>query len=117
MKNEKKGGKLKSGNRNKKLKRKKGMKARKNKKRKNGKKTRKSGKRFNKVKGKRRKNSEIVRATASCNGTALDSSCLTNLISALKYERDAVANFMNQKARAEDFKKLIGKKGGKNDTF
>jgi len=39
------------------------------------------------------------------------------VISSLKYERDFVANFMNQKARAEDFKKLIGNKGGKNDSF
>jgi len=97
---------------NKSKKQKKGKKKRKQIKRKG----RKSGKKKNRKMGTRR-NTGSQRATATCNGTALDSSCLTNLISALKYERDAVANFMNQKARAEDFKKLIGNKGGKNDTF
>merc|ERR1711892_1058100 len=61
----------------------------------------------------RTKKKASPRADASCNGTSLGASCLTDLINALKYERDAVANFMNQKARAEDFKKLIGK----NDDF
>ena len=113
-----KGKKQNAGNKEKskkKRKGKKGKKARKQKKRKQGRKSKKGRKLKNK--GKRRKNAGSLRATATCNGTALESSCLTNLISALKYERDAVANFMNQKARAEDFKKLIGKKEGKNDTF
>jgi len=111
----KKGRKQNAGNKEKSKKKRKGKKARKQKKRKQGRKSKKGGRR--KKKGNMRKNTGSLRATATCNGTALESSCLTNLISALKYERDAVANFMNQKARAEDFKKLIGKKGGKNDTF
>merc|ERR1711892_702807 len=74
------------------------------------------GKKLNMKEGRTKKKSS-PRADASCNGTSLGASCLTDLINALKYERDAVANFMNQKARAEDFKKLIGKKGEKNDDF
>jgi len=74
------------------------------------------GKKLNMKEGRTKKKSS-PRADASCNGTSLGASCLTDLINALKYERDAVANFMNQKARAEDFKKLIGKKGAKNDDF
>jgi len=73
-----------------------------------------NGKKGKKGKGKRKGS---PRQTATCNGTSLGSTCLTNVMSSLKYERDNIANFMNQKARAEDFKKLMGNKGGKNDSF
>merc|ERR1711892_1303607 len=77
---------------------------------------RKKGK---KGKGKRKSSNPkgSPRQTATCNGTSLGSTCLTNVMSSLKYERDNIANFMNQKARAEDFKKLMGNKGSKNDSF
>merc|ERR1712106_758066 len=78
-----------------------------------------NGKKGKKGKGKRKSSNPkgSPRQTATCNGTSLGSTCLTNVMSSLKYERDNIANFMNQKARAEDFKKLMGNKGGKNDSF
>merc|ERR1711892_1584787 len=102
-------------------------------KQKGGKKQRNSKKGRNKKGGKKRRNQTngkkgkgkrkssnpkgSPRQTATCNGTSLGSTCLTNVTSSLKYERDNIANFMNQKARAEDFKKLMGNKGSKNDSF
>jgi len=78
-----------------------------------------NGKKGKKGKGKRKSSNPkgSPRQTATCNGTSLGSTCLTNVMSSLKYERDNIANFMNQKARAEDFKKLMGNKGSKNDSF
>jgi len=105
----KKFGKRANSKRKNKKKNKKGK--RKNKQAKNGRKKTKGTKRMNSKKKNGRQTTEV------CNGTALGGTCLTNLVAALKYERDFVANFMNQKARAESFNKLIGKKGGKNDEF
>jgi len=53
----------------------------------------------------------------TCNGTSLGDTCLTNLLNSLKFEKDKIRTFTNQKKRAESFKKLIGKKGGKDDQF
>merc|ERR1719295_1222015 len=53
----------------------------------------------------------------TCNGTSLGDTCLTNLLNSLKFEKDKIRTFTNQKKRAESFKKLIGNKGGKDDQF
>jgi len=53
----------------------------------------------------------------TCNGTSLGDTCLSNLLNSLKFEKDKIRTFTNQKKRAESFKKLIGKKGGKDDQF
>ena len=53
----------------------------------------------------------------TCNGTSLGDTCLTNLLNSMKFERDKIRTFTNQKKRAESFKTLIGNKGGKNDQF
>jgi len=42
---------------------------------------------------------------------------LTNLINSLKFERDKIRTFTNQRKRAEGFKKLILNKGRKGDQF
>ena len=42
---------------------------------------------------------------------------MDNLLNSLRFERDKIRTFTNQKRRAESFKKLIGKKGGKDDQF
>jgi len=77
----------------------------------------KTGKQSKGIVRKSERNNGKARQTTTCNGTSLGSTCLTNLIDSLKYERDFVANFMNQKARAEGFNKLIGNKGDKSDSF
>jgi len=77
----------------------------------------KTGKQSKETVQKSERNNGKPRQTTTCNGTSLGSTCLTNLISSLKYERDFIANFMNQKARAEGFNKLIGNKGAKSDSF
>ena len=59
----------------------------------------------------------LGRQTSSCNGTSLSTACLPNLISALKFERDKISTFGNQKARADTFKRLIEKKSVKNNAF
>ena len=53
----------------------------------------------------------------TCNGTSLGDTCLDNLLNSLRFERDKIRTFTNQKKRAESFKKLIGNKGGKDDQF
>merc|ERR1712226_516930 len=53
----------------------------------------------------------------TCNGTSLGDTCLSNLLNSLKFEKDKIRTFTNQKKRAESFKTLIGNKGGKNDQF
>merc|ERR1711936_1338507 len=53
----------------------------------------------------------------TCNGTSLGDTCLTSLLNSMKFERDKIRTFTNQKKRAESFKTLIGNKGGKNDQF
>merc|ERR1712004_720690 len=53
----------------------------------------------------------------TCNGSSLGDSCLDNLLNSLRFERDKIRTFTNQKKRAESFKKLIGNKGGKDDQF
>merc|ERR1712212_1014077 len=53
----------------------------------------------------------------TCNGTSLGDTCLTNLLSSLKFEKDKIRTFTNQKKRAESFKKIVGNKGGKDDQF
>jgi len=55
--------------------------------------------------------------TATCSGESLGDDCLANLIIALTFERDRVTNFMNQKERAENWKKIINGKNGKNTNF
>jgi len=116
-----KGGKGKNKTQKRKIKKTKSKKGKKSGKRANSKRKNKQAKDGRKkTKGKRRmkgRKKNGRQTTEVCNGTALGGTCLTNLVAALKYERDFVANFMNQKARAESFNKLIGKKGGKNDEF
>ena len=53
----------------------------------------------------------------TCNGTSLGDTCLTNLLNSLKFEKDKIRTFTNQKKRAESFKKIVGNKGGKDDQF
>merc|ERR1712037_663959 len=53
----------------------------------------------------------------TCNGTSLGDTCLSNLLNSLKFEKDKIRTFTNQKKRAESFKKVIGNKGGKDDQF
>ena len=54
---------------------------------------------------------------ATVPATSLSTACLPNLISALKFERDKISTFGNQKARADTFKRLIEKKSVKNNEF
>ena len=53
----------------------------------------------------------------TCDGTSLGDTCLTNLLNSLKFEKDKIRTFTNQKKRAESFKKIVGNKGGKDDQF
>ena len=55
------------------------------------------------------------RQASTC--TSLSTACLPNLITALKFERDKISTFGNQKARADTFKRLIEKKSVKNNEF
>ena len=82
---------------------------------------RKNGKKKNAAKRrqsrKRNQKQILYEGKATCNGTSLGDSCLTNLIEALKYERDKISTFYNQKSRAATFNKVISAKGSKNATF
>merc|ERR1712018_79239 len=53
----------------------------------------------------------------TCNGTSLGDTCLSNLLNSLKFEKDKIRTFTNQKKRAESFKRITGNKGGKDDQF
>merc|ERR1719295_2465051 len=77
---------------------------------------------INKKQRKSEKRNKSLRGAPSkraytCNGTSLGDTCLTNLLNSLKFEKDKIRTFTNQKKRAESFKKLIGNKGGKDDQF
>jgi len=54
---------------------------------------------------------------ATCSGSSLGDSCLANLLTAMKFEKDKIRTFTNQKKRAESFKKITEAKGGKDGQF
>ena len=54
---------------------------------------------------------------ATCSGASLGDSCLADLLTAMKFEKDKIRTFTNQKKRAESFKKITEAKGGKDGQF
>merc|ERR1711962_454432 len=54
---------------------------------------------------------------STCSGSSVGDTCLSSLITAMKFERDKISSFNNQKKRAEAWNRLINSKASKNSLF
>ena len=119
-KNKKKGNKKSVGNRNKnKKKKRKSKKLRKNKRKNRGKKRTKSkiDRKRKKLRGRKKKRKNNQRLRQSSSAACSNLTCLTALVSVLKFEKDTVRNFLAQEKRTNSKLSLMQNKQNRSDKY